>query len=108
MLFPKAVRILLTDWVHWSASGDAVFGVIFIWDAQCRMVKLRVSYRIYALTMILDALSYHTGADINPYTALPRHLLLAFPIFIGMAPAYRFRRLSSLTTLITCQELLLC
>lgn len=50
---------------------------------------LRISYRIYTLVITLVSFGYHTGA-IHPYMGLPRHLLLGFPVFIGLtAPAQR-------------------
>jgi len=32
--------------------------------------------------------AYHTG-PVHPYMGLPRHLLLAFPVFIGLGAALR-------------------
>jgi Gpi18-like mannosyltransferase len=51
---------------------------------------LRSSYRIYCVAIFLIALSFYAG-DINPLLALPRHLVLAFPVFIGLATRYRLR-----------------
>ena len=51
---------------------------------------LRTSYRIYCVAILLIALSFYAG-DINPLLALPRHLVLAFPVFIGIAARYRLR-----------------
>ena len=45
---------------------------------------MTISYRIYSLTMTWLAFSYYTG-PYYPYMGLPRHLLLAFPVFIGLA-----------------------
>ena len=45
--------------------------------------KLRVSYRIYVLSITAVSFSYYTG-PVNPYMGLPRHLLLAFPVFMGL------------------------
>ena len=54
-------------------------------------------------------MSYHTGMSINPYVSLPRHMLPAFPIFIGVAQAYEFRRpWFILGILILCQALYMC
>lgn len=70
---------------------------------------LRTSYRLYCLAIILVSLSFY-AADENPFLALPRHLLLAFPVFIGLAARYQFRRLPFLLfLLIECQiGLLVC
>jgi len=53
-----------------------------------------VSYRIYAVVIALVSFAYHTG-PFFPYMGLPRHLLLAFPVFIGLGPVlcYRWQRL---------------
>jgi hypothetical protein len=52
--------------------------------------NMRISYRIYAVAIVLVSFSYHTGM-LYPYIALPRHLLLAFPVFIGLGPVFRGR-----------------
>ena len=53
--------------------------------------NLRTSYRIYVATIVLVSLGYYTG-PFYPYMGLPRHLLLAFPIFIGVVPYLRTPR----------------
>lgn len=45
--------------------------------------KMRLSYKVYSVVIFLVSLSYYTG-DIHPVMGLPRHLLLAFPIFLGL------------------------
>lgn len=47
--------------------------------------KLRTSYRIYCLAIAGISFSYYTGPA-HPYMGLPRHLLLAFPVFISLTP----------------------
>ncbi len=70
---------------------------------------LRTSYKIYALAVVLIALSLHTGVSLNPYISLPRHLVPAFPVFLGIAQAYEFKRLPFiLGILVLCQMLFLC
>lgn len=49
---------------------------------------LRGSYRIYALSVVLISFAYHTG-PVYPYMGLPRHLLLAFPVFLGLGAILR-------------------
>jgi hypothetical protein len=44
---------------------------------------MRTSYRIYAIVIGLVSFSYHTG-PFYPYMGLPRHLMLAFPVYIGL------------------------
>ena len=128
LVSPKAYRIsseleFLPPWVavwraittyargdlHWSAYGDVFLAVLFLSMFVLAWRYLRTSYKLYSLAVVLVAISFHTGVSVNPYTALPRHLLLAFPVFIGMVQAYRFRRLwTILGVLLFCQMLLLC
>jgi hypothetical protein len=46
--------------------------------------RLRPSYFLYALAIILVSFSYSTGPR-EPYMGLPRHCLLAFPLFLPLA-----------------------
>jgi hypothetical protein len=47
---------------------------------------------LYALAIVLVSFGYYTG-PLYPYMGLPRHLLLAFPVFIGLGPVFRQRLL---------------
>jgi hypothetical protein len=47
--------------------------------------SMRVSYRIYVLAITIISFSYFTGLQ-HPYMGLPRHLLLAFPVFWAVTP----------------------
>jgi hypothetical protein len=70
---------------------------------------LRLSYRLYVLAILLVALSYHTGSQINPYISLPRHMLPACLIFIGVALRYKFQRPKFIILMLAiCQALYLC
>ncbi len=40
--------------------------------------------RLYTLAVVASALSYHTG-PVHPYMGLPRHMWVAFPVFLGLA-----------------------
>lgn len=46
--------------------------------------KLRPAERLYAAAIALASFSLHTG-PYHPYMGLPRHLMLAFPAFLGAA-----------------------
>jgi hypothetical protein len=46
--------------------------------------KLRPSYLLYAVVIILVSFSLNTGS-VNSYMGLPRHCLLAFPLFLPLA-----------------------
>jgi hypothetical protein len=45
---------------------------------------MRTSYRIYTVVIALVSFGYYTG-PFYPYMGLPRHLMLAFPVYIGLA-----------------------
>lgn len=75
---------------HPSAWLDAALAVAFILMLIVAWPKMRTSYRVYAAIVVLVSLSFHTGA-VTPYMSLPRHLLLAFPVFVGFTARYRFR-----------------
>jgi Gpi18-like mannosyltransferase len=63
---------------------NITIAVIFLFLLAITWRKLRISYRLYSLGIAWVSFSYYTG-PVHPYMGLPRHLLLAFPIFIGMA-----------------------
>ncbi len=66
---------------------DLTLGVFFAAISIAAWRNLRTSYRLYVLTILLLSFSYNTGMIYSStYMGLPRHLLLAFPIFIGLAP----------------------
>jgi Gpi18-like mannosyltransferase len=63
---------------------NIITAVIFLFLLAITWRKLRLSYRLYALAITWVSFSYYTGT-VHPYMGLPRHLLLAFPVFIGLA-----------------------
>jgi hypothetical protein len=90
------------------AYVDAAFSAVFICLFALSWRHLRTSYRVYCVAMVLVSLSFYAG-NINPFIALPRHLLLAFPVFIGLAARRHFRKFPLLlVVLIMCQMLQLC
>jgi hypothetical protein len=52
-------------------------GARFLW-------RVRPSYLLYAVTVIVLSFSFYTGPE-KPYMGLPRHCLLAFPLFLPLA-----------------------
>jgi hypothetical protein len=68
---------------------DLTLAAVFLVLLGLAWRGMRASYRIYVLAIVLVSLGYYTG-PFYPYMGLPRHLLLAFPVLIGLAP--RFRR----------------
>ena len=80
----KAIRITQES----SSRGNVVnlvLGGVFLGLAALSWRRLRVSYKILTAMLFAVAFGYYTGPQ-TPYMGLPRHLLLAFPIFIGAAP----------------------
>lgn len=69
----------------WS---NLVLGAIFLIYLAAGWKSLRTSYRIYILATFLAAFSYYTG-PVHPLMGFPRHLYLAFPIFIGLSLAMK-------------------
>lgn len=65
---------------------DLILGGVFIVLLALSWKNMRVSYRIYSAIIALVSFGYYTG-PLHPYMGLPRHLFLAFPVFIGIAPA---------------------
>ncbi|HJP90506.1 MAG TPA: glycosyltransferase family 39 protein [Pyrinomonadaceae bacterium] len=66
---------------------DLVLGAIMVGITIISWRDLRNSYRVYVLIILIVSFGYHTGMQVSsPYMGLPRHLLLAFPVFIGLAP----------------------
>ena len=61
----------------------AMFVAMFVAGGR-RLWRIRKSYVVYAAVILLVSFSYNTGAFL-PYMGLPRHCLLAFPLFLPMA-----------------------
>jgi hypothetical protein len=79
-------------WVapEYSLIIDLVLAGVFLVMVSVAWRHMRPSYRLYTATVVLISFSLYTG-PFYPYMGLPRHLLLAFPVFIGLAPAVRAR-----------------
>src|SRR4051794_17101564 len=81
----KAIVITL----HSPTIGNVLnlmLGALMVILAVLGWPYLRTSYKILTVLLFAVAFAYYTGPE-TPYMGLPRHLLLAFPIFIGSAPA---------------------
>jgi Gpi18-like mannosyltransferase len=63
---------------------DLISGVVYLLILILAWKRMRISYRLYSAVIYLVSFSYYTGS-IHPYMGLPRHLFLAFPLFIGLA-----------------------
>jgi hypothetical protein len=81
----KAIWILvhqLGTQPDWNTSVNTILTIIFLALFGLAWKKMRPSYRLYSLIIIIISFSYYTGSS-HPYMGLPRHLLLAFPVFIS-------------------------
>jgi Dolichyl-phosphate-mannose-protein mannosyltransferase len=63
-----------------------VIAALFLVILSISWKKMRISYRIFSFIITVVSFSYFTGT-VHPYMGLPRHLYLAFPVFIGFASA---------------------
>jgi len=65
---------------------DLIFGFLFLALIILAWSRMRTSYRIYVALIAVVSFSFHTGMAPTggAYLSLPRHLLLAFPVFIGL------------------------
>ena len=74
---------------------DLVLGVLFLLLIVLSWRGMRASYRIYVVVIAVVSFSFHAGMTPTggAYLSLPRHLLLAFPVFIGLASRFEPRRL---------------
>jgi len=82
--------------LHLARTGDMdtvydlVLAGFFLALLALAWRRLRGSDRWYVAAMTLAAFSYHTGS-LHPYMGLPRHLLLAFPVFLPLGRVVRRR-----------------
>lgn len=63
---------------------NTILALAFLSFLALTWKRMRISYRIYSLAIALLSFSYYTG-PVHPYMGLPRHLYLAFPIYIALA-----------------------
>lgn len=89
----NAVLIALPRLVHGPDIGDVMtlaLGVGFLLLFALAWRHMRPAERLYSLAIVLVSFSLSTG-PIRVYLALPRHLFLAAPVFIGVAAALKKR-----------------
>lgn len=84
----------LDIWVNLLSAGLFILFLIAAWK------HMRPAYRVYALLNTMISFSFYTGPH-HPYMGLPRHLLLGFPVFIGLAAALK-RPWMRLPTMVVC------
>ena len=83
----KALWMALSRVSEPDTAVDLIAGTAFLVLACLAWRNMRACYKIYVLAIIMLSFSYHTG-PVHPFMGLPRHLLLAFPIFIGLGPVF--------------------
>jgi hypothetical protein len=83
LAFSQALRAPDADLVINLVLG---FGFLVMLAAAWRFMK--TGGRLYSLAVTLAAFSYYTG-PVHPVMGLPRHLLVALPVFVGLAAAVR-------------------
>lgn len=67
-------------------ATNLAIAALFVLLAAIGWRRMRLSYKVFTAVIFLVSFSYHTGRP-YAYMGLPRHLLLALPVFIGAAPA---------------------
>lgn len=81
---------------------DLLLGWALVAAALLSLRSMHILERLYVLAIVGLALCYYIG-DINPYMALPRHIMLAFPLYfplaaqLGHSPRFRLAALLLLT-----------
>lgn len=68
----------------WDIVVNLVAGLLFLVLLAISWNKMRLGYRLYSFAITWVSFSYYTG-PIHPYMGLPRHLFLAFPLFVGLS-----------------------
>jgi hypothetical protein len=80
----RAIAIIIERPKFYNAFNLVLAG-IFVLLLIAAWRHMRTSYKLLSAALVLVSFSYYTGPAM-PYMGLPRHLLLAFPVFIGAAP----------------------
>jgi Gpi18-like mannosyltransferase len=65
---------------------NLALGAVSLVLAALAWRRMRPSYKALTAVLFVVSFGYYTGPE-TPYMGLPRHLLLAFPVFLGAAPA---------------------
>lgn len=82
----EAIKIAIVKLIQ-SPDTDIVinlvFGISFITALAVTWRHMNIAYRLYSLAITIISFSLTTGS-IHPYISLPRHLLLAVPVFLGL------------------------
>lgn len=81
----KAVHAPDTDiWLDLVIAAGFLLALVAAWT------HLKTGDRLFVLAITLVSFCYYTG-PVHPYMGLPRHLLVALPVFVGLGAALRKR-----------------
>lgn len=83
LLFDQ-ITLIRTSVITYHLTIDLLLGWLLIGVVLLGLRGMHMLERLYSLAIVLLALCYYIG-DINPYMALPRHIMLAFPLYITLA-----------------------
>ena len=72
---------------NWDVAVNLALGAGLLLLLAAAWPRLRWSDRLYSLAVAILSISFYTGPE-HPYMGMPRHLLLAVPVFIGAAPLF--------------------
>lgn len=78
------LRLIARSDPNYHLLIDLLLGWALVAAALLSLPRMHPLERLYTLAIVGLALCYYIG-DINPYMALPRHILLAFPLYIPLA-----------------------
>lgn len=95
ILWPwQALAAVLPRLMHGPDIADVMslaLGVGFVVLLALAWRRMQPAGRLYSLVITLTSFSLYTGAA-RIYMGLPRHLLLAVPVFVGLAGVLKARR----------------
>ncbi|MCS6964771.1 MAG: hypothetical protein NZM16_12090 [Thermoflexus sp.] len=82
----EAMRRALIRFIHTpdlDLAVNLIVALLFLMLTGLAWGRMDGGERLYTAAVVLSALSYHTG-PVHPYMGLPRHLWVAFPVFLGL------------------------
>jgi mannosyltransferase PIG-V len=83
LLFDQ-ITLIRTSEVNYHLLIDLLLGWLLIGVMLLGLRGMHVLERLYVLALVMLALCYYIG-DVDPYMALPRHIMIAFPLYITLA-----------------------
>ncbi|KPV47749.1 hypothetical protein SE17_41785, partial [Kouleothrix aurantiaca] len=78
------VRLIMRTEPNYHLLISLLLGWALAALALISLPRMHVLERLYVLAIVGLALCYYIG-DIDPYMALPRHIMLAFPLYTALA-----------------------